>query len=305
MKRIAVLSIAIAVTITSNLFAVGEARLTGVVTDPQGDPLSNVVITVSATEKMTFEKQFETDEEGRFSIFLLDGTIPYRVTFEKEGFATFEDVLKLDLLPQQNHEEIVLGAERPAESEASEDATSPAYVAYNEGVELANAKENAAAIEKFEESVTIDPELSAGWGALTRVYARTGQWEKTVEAGEKTLDLVGEDEVIASLLADAYAKLGNEEMAQKYRRMSPANPAILFNEAVPHLNENRDEEAEQLLKQAVSVDDTFAKAHYELGSLYARQGKNEEAKKHLTRYLELEPNGEDAPLAREMVKYLE
>lgn len=309
MKRNLIATI-VALAFTASAFAVGEARVTGTVTDSAGNPIPDVDIKVTATEKMTFEKDFETTKKGEFAIFLLDGTVRYEFAFSKDGYVPHKEVWKLDLVPNKNVKEIVLKkpsevSGTPSTAVQTEQVNNPAYTTYNEGVELANAGQDAEAIAKFREAVSLDPELAAGWSALTRLYSRTQQWNEAIEAGQNALDLVGEDEVIATIMADAYTVLGDKEKAKQYRKLAPANPAVLFNEAVPHLNENRDAEAERLLKQAVAVDDSFAKAHYELGALYARQGKNADAKKHLLRYLDLEPEGENATFARELVKYLE
>ena len=309
MKRTLIVALLVTLSFAGNAFAVGEARVTGTVTDSSGDPIPNVEITVTATEKMTFEKGFKANDKGDYAIFLLDGTVRYEFAFSKDGYVTHKEVWKLDLVPSKNVKDVVL--KKPSEVEGAstvvtrEAAANPAYTTYNEGVALANEGNDEGAIAKFREAVTLDPELSAGWTALAKIAARAEDWKTVVEAGETALELAGEDPVIASLLADAYTALGDKEKAKSYRKMAPANPAVLFNEAVPHLNANRDDEAEKLLLQAVAVDDTFAKAHYELGSIYARQGKSEPAKKHLMRYLELEPSGENAAFAREMIKYLE
>ncbi len=308
MKRSVIVALLLAMAVAMNAFAVGEARLTGKVVDTEGNPIPDVNITVTATEKMTFEKAFETDADGGFAIFLLDGTVKYEFAFSKDGYVTHKEVWKLKLIPERNVEEVVL--QKPSEAQTGTPGVevseaNPSYVVYNDGVALANDGQDLEAIAKFREAVTLDPELSAGWTALARIAARAEQWDTVVEAGLKSIDLAGDDPVIATLLADAYTALGDKERAKEFRKIAPANPAVLFNEAVPHLNANRDDEAEKLLKQAVAVDDTFAKAHYELGAMYARQGKSAESKKHLMRYLELEPDGENAAFAREMVKYLE
>jgi Flp pilus assembly protein TadD len=84
----------------------------------------------------------------------------------------------------------------------------------------------------------------------------------------------------------------------------PANAGVLFNDAARAINAGKDAEAEPLLLQAISADATFAAAYYELGILYVRSGKNEDAKANLNKYLELEPAGKDAPTAKEMLKYV-
>lgn len=283
-------------------FGIGEARLTGVVTDTEGNPLAGVTVHLVATEKRSIERTVETDEEGKFTVFLVDGTIPYEFTFSKEGYLPLQAVWKLNLLPQKNEKEVKLAKVGSQMGDAP--VENPAFAIFNEGVHLANEGKDAEAVAKIQEAVAVDPTLIAGWSALARLHARTDNWAKAAEAGEKARELGEEDEVLNSILADAYTKLGNNEKAAEYKRLAPANPAALFNQAVPFLNDNNDVEAEKLLKRAVEMDDKFAKAHYELGSLYARQGKNSEARKHLTKYLALEPEGENAAFARDLLKYL-
>ncbi len=52
------------------------------------------------------------------------------------------------------------------------------------------------------------------------------------------------------------------------------------------------------LRDAVAADETFAAAHFYLGSLLARSGDREAATTHLQRYLALDPNGRQAERAR-------
>ena len=45
-------------------------------------------------------------------------------------------------------------------------------------------------------------------------------------------------------------------------------------------------------------------AYFQLGMVYARTGKNADAKTNLQKYLELDPKGPEAGTAAEMLKYL-
>lgn len=300
MKKLAPLSLILFATVSA--WGAGEARVSGKILTAEGAPIEGASVTITALEQRTLEKTVTSNEDGSYAIFVADGTIPYRVEVTKEGFTTFTDEWKLDLLPKRNEKDITLQATEQAPPAPGE--TNPAYEIFNEGVVLANNGETEPAIEKFKAAVELEPELAAGWKALARLYARTSQWEKAIEAGEKGIALEAGDDVLNSILADAYTMTGNKKKAAEYQRIAPANPAALFNQAVPYLNDNNDEKAEELLLKALEVDDGFAKAHYELGSLYARQSRNELSKKHLLRYLELEPEGENAVFAREMLKYL-
>jgi tetratricopeptide (TPR) repeat protein len=307
MRKLLIISM-ILVTATTAL-ALGEARLTGTILDTAGEPIPNAEVTVVALEKMNFSRTFKAARDGSYTIFLLDGTIRYEFTYGAEGYVPQVETMKLNLVPARNTRDITLLRENEELDTSTihfEDAeVPPAVTTYNEGVGLVISEDYAGAIAKFEEAVRLDPDLAAGYMALARVAARTKQWQKAIAAGEMAIELMGEDSSMAAVLAESYNAVGNKEMEAKYRAIAPTDPAVLFNEAVPHLNANRDEEAAALLKRALTIDDTFAKAHYELGAIYARQQSNDLAKKHLRRYLELESTGENAAFAREMIKYLD
>ncbi|MGH9458503.1 MAG: tetratricopeptide repeat protein [Thermoanaerobaculia bacterium] len=287
----------------TSAFAVGEARITGKVTGPNGEPLEGVTITVTATEAKNFEETFKTDENGKFTIFLLDGTIRYKFTFAKEGYGPYEEVIKLQLLPQRNEREIKLGA--PAAAAVGEPVADPAVTAYNEGAQLANEGKVAEAIAKIEEAVGIKPELTAGHMALAKLYVRAEQWEKAIGAANKVLEISSDEPEMFAILAEAYEKTGNAAKAKEFREKAPANPPALFNDAAKLINGGNDKDAEPLLRRAVEADPSFAKAHYELGMVYVRTGNTAAAKKHLETYLELEPDGQEAALAKEMLKYVQ
>ena len=106
------------------------------------------------------------------------------------------------------------------------------------------------------------------------------------------------------VLAEAYEKSGQKDKAAEYRKKLPADSNSLFNEAARLINEGKDNQAEPLLKQAITANDKMAVAYYELGMLYVRSSKNADAKSNLEKYLELEPNGKEAATAKEMLKYV-
>lgn len=302
-KSIAIAFVVLAIA-AANAYAVGEARLTGTVVDPTGKPLADVKITVVAMEQKTFQEEFKSDAKGRFAIFLLTGTIPYKFIFQKEGFATYEEIIKLKLVPEKNERTFTLGTGVVAGGGGAPVAD-PAVAAYNAGVTLFNEGKDDEAEAKFLEAVTAKPDLSAGYSALTKIYARKKNWPTVIEYGTKALGYDPEDAGVLSLMVEAYDKTGDKAKAAEYRKKAPANPTWLFNEAAKMINAGKDKDAEPLLAQAVEADPEFAVAHYELGMLYVRLGDSPHAREHLNRYLELEPTGKDAPTAKEMLKYVQ
>lgn len=303
MRRTIAIAFVVLAIAAANAYAVGEARLTGTVVDPTGKPLAGAKITVLAMEQKTFQEVFTTDAKGRFAIFLLTGTIPYKFTVTKEGFAPYEEIIKLKLVPEKNERTFTLGS--GVVSGGGEAVVDPAVVAFNAGVALFNEGKDDEAAAKFLEAVTAKPDLSAGYSALTKIYARKEDWPKVIEFGNKALGFDAEDTAVLSLMVIAYDKTGDKAKAAEFRKKAPANPTWLFNEAAKMINAYKDKDAEPLLAQAVEADPEFAAAHYELGMLYVRLGDSPHAREHLERYLELEPAGKDAPTVKEMLKYVQ
>lgn len=296
-----------AAAITSSAWAVGEARLTGKVLDASGKPLEGVTITMEATEGKKISQKFTTNKRGEYAVLVVEGRFPYRFTFTKEGYAPYEETMKLKMAPERNVKNITLAdaaAAAAAATAAAPRAADPAAVAYNEGAELANAGKTAEAIAKFEEAVTLNAELTAAYMALTKLYAREQNWKKVVERGTKALEVVSDDADMLLLVAQAYEKLGDKMKAAEYRAKAPKDANALFNEAARLINSGKAPDAEPLLKQAIAADAGFAQAYFELGLLYAGVSKHAEAKQNLTKYLELQPNGKDAATAKEMLNYL-
>ena len=163
----------------------------------------------------------------------------------------------------------------------------------------------AEAIVKFKEVVKAKPEMIAAWEALARADLRSKDYAGSIEAANKALELAPDEDDMYAILYEAYTATGNKAKAAEAKKKLPADASSIFNDAVKLLNAGKDAEAEPLLKQSIQANDKFGQAYYELGMVYVRMGKMAEAKKNLTKYLEIEPNGKDAATAKESLKYLQ
>lgn len=307
MRRSLALSLFLCAAMATNLFAVGEARMTGKVVDASTkQPLTDATIHVVSApgSGKNFKQDYKVDKDGKYAIFLLDGTIKYVFTVSAAGHASYEETMKLKLgEPNAKDFELSTGTAAPSGT-ALEAKADPAVVAYNEGASLANEGKDAEAIAKMEEAVAAKPDLVAGWSALGRLYLRAKSYPKAIDAANKVLAIDSEDQDMFAVLYESYTATGDKAKAAEYKAKLPADAHSLFNDAAKLINAGKDKEAEPLLKQAVAADDKFGQAFYELGMVYVRTGNNAEAKANLQKYLDLEPTGKDATTAKEMMKYL-
>jgi tetratricopeptide (TPR) repeat protein len=85
---------------------------------------------------------------------------------------------------------------------------------------------------------------------------------------------------------------------------SDPTPALLSELALAQRAAGQRDAAVLTLEHALERDPRYATAHYILGSMFASDGKRDQAKKHFQRYLELEPRGPQAAQARERLEVL-
>lgn len=291
----------------AHAFAVGEARITGKIVDAATkQPIPDATITLDATEAKKVHQEQKAKKDGSYALFVLDGTIRYKITYAAPGYAPFEEVVKLKL-GEPNLRDIELNkgtAAPPPGTPVAQPKADPAIVAYNEGAELANAGNTAEAITKFEAAVAAKDSFTPAWIALAKTQLKSKNYPKAIEAAKKVLEIDDEDVDMWTVLYNAYSATGDKTAAADAQKHLPANAGQLFNDAAKLINAGKDGDAEKLLKQAVAADPKMARAYYELGMIYARANNSADAKTNLQKYLELEPDGKDAPTAKEMLSYL-
>lgn len=309
MRRNLALSLTLLLLSATQAFAGAEARLAGKILDgATKQPIANAELNVEAVEGKTVKVGSKGKKDGSYAIFLLDGTIRYKLTYSAPGYDPYVETMKLTLGPS-NTKNVELFKTGTAVGAAPAGAAAPAkvdttVVAYNEGAALANAGDVAGAIAKFQEAVASKPDLLAGWMALAKMQLRQKNYDKAIEAAGKVLEVDDSDISMISVMHEAYAAKGDKANTAKYSARLPKNASALYNDAAKMINTGNDAGAETLLKQAIEVDASFGQAYYELGMVYVRSGKTADAKSNLLKYLELDPNGRDAATAKEMLQYL-
>jgi Flp pilus assembly protein TadD len=307
MRRSLALSIIMSLFVTANVFATGEARMTGKVLDiVTKQPIEGSVVNIEATKGKTVKQEIKTRKDGSYTIFVLDGTLTYKFTVSAPGYVSYQEPIKMKL-GEPNLRDFELtkeGAAVPGAVGVPTAKADPAIEAYNVGAGLSNSGDSAGAMAKFEEAVTLKPDLTAGWMALAKVAVKEKRYQRAVEAAKKALEIDDEDGDMWTALYTSYVALGDKANAAIAEKKLPANASKLFNDAARLINEGKDNEAQASLERAVAVDEKFAVAWYELGMVHVRAGRSAEAKEALSKYLALEPNGKDAPTAKEMLSYL-
>lgn len=192
----------------------------------------------------------------------------------------------------------------------AEGGTDTAARIFNEGAEAARLGDATTARERFEEAVSVDPELAPAYAALARVYLIQKEYDKTVEAARKAYELDPGNPSVLRYEYEAHRLKGDEAAAQEvFAKLSDEDPAgtagALYERGVAMFNAGDMAGATQAFEQSLQADPDQAKAHYHLGLAYVNTGDSAKAKQHLQRFLELAPEDVDAGTAKEMLDYLD
>jgi tetratricopeptide (TPR) repeat protein len=308
MKIRIVLAALAALAIAAAGIAGTQGRLTGVVTDQDGKPIEGVVVTVTTPNISSFKLTTKTDKKGQYGAIVNDATIPYRLHYEKDGFAPHDEQKKLSTVEVTAVDVKMQKPTVAAAPAAAMSTADQAAVAYNEGVEKMKGGDTAGAQAKFEEAAKKNPDLPQAWQALTVLAYQKKDWAKVLDAGQKATDLDPTLTSLYQMMAIAAEQSGDKKAAAqwqaKHAEANPDTPEVIYNKGVEALNAKKMQEAADQFSKAIEVKPDFALAHYQLGIVSLNLKKNADAKEHLQKYLELDPNGKEAETAKELLGLL-
>ncbi len=291
-----------------------QGRATGKVLDSAGNPLEGVTITVTTPSIRNFKLTVTTKKDGSYGFIVNDATLLYDMKLEKDGYRGVAlskqkfSTVEVTNVPSQT---LLTGSEVPAaKGQAPAAAAAPssseqATLAYNAAVDALNAGDKAGAETKLKEAVAKNPDLPQAWNALAIVAYEKKDWAKTLEYGQKALDLDPSLTGLYGMMTDAAEKGGDKkasaEWRKKYEETNADSPDILYNKGVEAYNKGKMKDAEAALSKAVEAKPDLAMGHFLLGMVSFNLNKKAAAREHLQKYLELDPNGKEAATAKELL----
>lgn len=188
-------------------------------------------------------------------------------------------------------------------------ATVEAKKVHNEGVALAKAGDHEGAFAKFQEAVTIDPQLEeALLGVATQGLLIKG-YQEALAAAEAILDDDPGHEQALRARYNAALGLGDEAVLVSAAMGLATIEPVIARDSLLHLaftayDANDLARAKELFGKVLEVDPNQSETHYALAMIAVNDGATEEAKLHLERFLALAPDSPEAATARDLLAYL-
>src|SRR5688572_12163013 len=314
--RICGLALALSMALSGALLAVSQGRLRGMVSDENGKPLAGVKITVTTSEVTDYKQEVTTDAKGRFAIVLNDATRTYTYRFDKEGYQSLEEAVKIPAGSNTERNFTVVSmeaaqktAQAEGQAQVAETPENKAAAAFNEGATAFNAQDFATAKTKFQEAITLNPNLPQAYQAMGRVHLAEKNYQEAAAMAEKVLALAPADAKAQALAYEAYIGLGDKAKAKQFEQaLAAANPKVaavnFYNQGAELFNAGKPAEALPVLEKALAADPENAKIHNLLGLCYVNTGNNAKAKEHFEKFVAMAPNDPEAAAAKEMLQYL-
>lgn len=275
--------------------AQARGRVWGVITDENGDPLEGVHLTVLEIDGAVRSQQ-DTNKKGRYTVGLTDATRPYVYRFEKQGYQTREETIKVPALSNERHDFQLLSTQAARAGQAATDVDAEGLDApsrlYNEGVAAIQSKDLDTAKQKFQEAVDKDKKHEHANAALAGIYASEENWTAARDYALVALEENEDNETALGAIYQAYEGLGrDEEAAEIYERLAAmADPAVVaFNMGAEAYKTGNLDLAEQKFAESTELDPNLPDAYAALARVRYETGDFAGAVAASEKFLELSP----------------
>ncbi|HEV2963629.1 MAG TPA: tetratricopeptide repeat protein [Candidatus Angelobacter sp.] len=216
-------------------------------------------------------------------------------------------------LAQQNTQTTDIQADAKAQKSGSDSLVphdSPSSPAAQEalakGQELMFKQHDVkASIEHFKKVVELDPAFLQGHILLGNAYMQTGQWTEAQSTFEKAAKLEPLSSVallgIGAALNQQLDYAGAQEPLRQSLELNRASAEAHYELARALWGLNKWEEAEPHVRKAIQLNKDYATPHLLMGNIYLQEENPAFAMAEFQEYLNLAPQGPDAPAVKEMV----
>jgi tetratricopeptide (TPR) repeat protein len=296
----------------------------GVCKDQEGKPITDGVIDIVNTDSGR-KMSAKTDKNGEYRMIgLTPGT--YNATLSRAG-KQVDAVNRIPVGMGDNASvDFDLKKDQAKAGPSEEDLRKQQEVQkQNEKIKGLNAKlaeardlEKAGnydqAISILQEATTTDPSKDLLWAYLGEAYRGAKKYPEAADAYQKALAIAPNNVSYEGGLADAYAKSGQVDKAiatyEAAAQQDPTKAAVYyFNEGAVYTNANKTDEAIAAYKKAIQADPTRADSYYLMAQNMVNKGQLKGDKmvvpdgtaEAFNKYLELDPNGKYAELAKQML----
>jgi Tfp pilus assembly protein PilF len=290
----------------------GTARLNGVVTDQNGKPLEGAQVTLSYMQGTGGAKhEVKTNKKGEWSIMGL-GTGQWELAVVMKGYEPYTQsvsVLQLTLNPKV---EVKIKKSSPGTGGGIiQDESSFTFLEL--GNQLYKDGKYDEAIAQYELFLEKNPQAYQVQLNIADAYKEKGEFDKATELYNKLIELSAGDSTLGKDVAgkalagigDIYLKQNKLAEAQEYFRKSiersPKDEILAYNVGEIYFSNQNLDEAQKYFELATQIKPAWPDPYLKMGYVYLNKADNVNAVRMFEKFLTLEPEGERAALAKNIL----
>lgn len=281
-----------------------RGAIRGKITDPDGNPVPGVQISIVLLDGGGRPIRTETNENGEFT----RAGVPvqmYRVSFELEGWEPLQAMVTVSNGGQSFINETLHPLPEGVLSQAQADR-------FNAGSQVARDAfldgDFETAIAENLKLIELTPDSGLLHFNLAAAYEQVADYPAAIDAYERAYEL--DDSMLEAIMAvgDLHGRMKEWDQAlaalDRAMELVEGNAVNLFNYAVYASNAGKVELADEFYERSAAADPEFAPAHLQIGMSRARLEDREGAIAAFERFLEIDPNGPQAAMVHEILDQL-
>lgn len=288
----------------------GVGRIGGTVMDLDGKPLegAKVAIVFSGDAKLKFEAL--TNKKGEWSILGL-GTGNWSMTATANGYMPVSKTLYVSQLSVNPKVTVKLQKVAKGSGIVADDTT---FEFLEKGNQLYKEGKFDDAIVAFQTFLDKNPNLYQIQASIADCYREKGEFEKATEIYNKVITQAAADSALGKeMTAKALAGIGNcylkqnklteaQDFFRKSIENSPKDEILAYNVGEIYFANSNMDEALRYFELAAQIKPDWPDPYLKLGYVFLNKGENAKAIEKLEKFLTLEPEGERAALAQNIIR---
>ena len=299
----------------------GSGRISGIVTDQEGNPLPGAQVTVENLRYKTVLKNI-SDKNGKWGVSgIASGR--YFIIVKLEGYREEKCELTISFSVKRAHKlDVTLKKEEkvPVIPSGKSGKKGKELAALLEaGINLYNQEKYDEAIAKFEEFAGKNPSTYQVYINIGNSYREKEEFDKAIQAYQKFLEKLEEfkgtiegDEDAARVLAtigEIHLKQDKLDEATDYFRQaietSPTDAILAYNVGEISFKKGKTDLAIEYLKIATEIKEDWPDPYLKLGYAYLNKGDFKLAVESFKTFLKLAPDDPQAPTINNLIPQIE
>ncbi|MCX6562514.1 MAG: tetratricopeptide repeat protein [Candidatus Aminicenantes bacterium] len=291
----------------------GVGRIGGVVVDLEEKPLEGVKLSLVFSQNVNLKFEVTTNKKGEWSFIGL-GTGNWELTAIAAGFMPLTKALYVSQLSV--NPKVTVKMQKLTKASGGIVADEATFVLLENGNQAYKESKYDEAMAFYQQFLEKNPNLYQIQVSIADCWREKGDFEKAVEIYNKVLEqskvdaALGKEMAAKSLagIGNCYLKQNKLKEAQDFFKQSiensPKDEILAYNVGEIFFSNQGWDEALKYFDLAAQIRPEWPDPYLKLGYVYLNKADNPKAIENFDKFLKLEPEGERAALARNILNVI-